>query len=190
MRWFGALLTFMMLIWSTYAHAIDTASRLGADIRVLVGTNGIGTAFGWRYLYHPNSNFAIGGAGYTGQMNGTPTYSYSFGGMTGILRVVFSPTISTELTMLAGGGGGQLADATYFGGTVLEGGLGIGIRLGKQVLFSPHASYVWMPSSTLGTAVSAGVRFEFITDHKPETKLPEPRGDVLRDDKKASALAD
>lgn len=135
---------------------------------------GTGILFGWRYLFHTSPYFTVGGAGYTGQISTGTTSSYSYGGMIGAFHVPFTPTTLMEITILGGGGGGRLGDGTIFGGTVVEPGLGFSFKLGKAVQFVVGGSYVWMPGAAQGTGMSGGVKFEFLSDNRPDPTVPPP----------------
>ncbi len=160
--------TGLCLFLPNKAFALDATSRLGAEVKALQTPAGMGILFGWRYLFHTSPYFSVGGAGYTGQISGTSTASYSYGGMIGAFHILLSPSTSMEVTVLGGGGGGKLDTGVFFGGTVVEPGLGFSFKLGKAAQFVAGASYVWMPGSAQGTGFSGGVKFEFLTDHRPE----------------------
>lgn len=165
------ILVFLALT-SVPARADEGFSRLGAEMKAIQTPIGMGILFGWRYLFHSSPFFSIGGAGYLGQISSGTTSSYSYGGMIGAFHIPLTNGVAAEVTILGGGGGGRLGDGTFFGGTVLEPGLGFSFRLGKDVQMVAGASYVWMPGSTSGTGISGGFRFEFLSDNRPEPVVP------------------
>lgn len=174
MRQLAIALVTLLSIHSTPSQAADGFSRLGAEIKALTTPIGLGVLFGWRYLFHTSPYFSVGGAGYTGQIASGTTSSYSYGGMIGAFHIPFNSQTQMEVTILGGGGGGRLGDGTFFGGTVVEPGLGFSFKLGKGVQFVVGGSYVWMPGATQGSGMSGGVKFEFLSDNRPEPTVPPP----------------
>lgn len=184
---FASLLAGLFLNPQT-ACALEATSRLGAEMKAIQTPSGAGILFGWRYLFHTSPYFSIGGAGFTGQIATGATGSFSYGGMIGAFHVPFTQLVSMEVTILGGGGGGRLGDGTYFGGTVVEPGLGFSFKLGKAVQFVAGGSYVWMPGSAQGTGPTGGVKFEFLSDHRSEPVVPrDPPREAIRDLRPAPA---
>jgi hypothetical protein len=166
--------TLALFYFSSPVFALDTTSRLGAEMKAIQSSIGTGILFGWRYLFHTSPYFSVGGAGYTGQLASGQTASYSYGGLIGAFHVPFSQLVSMEVTFLGGGGGGRIGDGTFFGGTVVEPGLGFSFKLGKSVQFVAGGSYVWIPGSAQGSGVSGGVKFEFLSEHKADPVVSRP----------------
>lgn len=166
--------------------ALDATSRLGAEMKMLSTPVGLGVLFGWRYLFHSSPYFSIGGAGYTGQIATGTTGSYGYGGLIGAFHIPFSSQVSMEVSILGGGGGGRLGDSTSFGGTLIEPGIGFSFKLGKAVQFVVGGSYLWMPGAASGTGASGGIKFEFLSDHRPDPvvsrePIREPVREPVRD---------
>ncbi len=139
-----------------YVHS----SRLSSEIHAIKNSSSLGILFGWRYVALESDRFAVGGAGYTGQFGGTNSGVFSYGGLVVSHMGKLSSSIASEITLLAGGGGGS-AGAVSGAGIILEPGLSLGFVLGPKVRSVLNGGYVWMPSaSTLG-GPSFGIRFEF-----------------------------
>jgi hypothetical protein len=144
--------------WQPYS------SRISGDVKIIKHQAGMTQLYGTRYIHMETAQFFIGGAGYSGQLTSGGAGSFSYGGIVSGWETILSPRTKLEISILAGGGGGfnvANAIATHSGGVALEPSLSYAFILGPQARIAANFGYLWMPSSTIYTGVSAGVRFDF-----------------------------
>jgi hypothetical protein len=136
-------------------------SRVGSEIIALKNSGSLGILFGWRYASFESDNFAVGGAGYTGQFGGANTGVFSYGGLITSHVSRISQRVDFETSLLAGGGGGY-AGATTGAGIVLEPSIALGLAFGPKVKTILRTGYLWMPSASTIGGLTVGVRFDFV----------------------------
>ena len=154
---------------------MESISKIGAEIRAYRPSKGAGVLYGWRYVHYRSDSFTIGGAGYTGQLNGTSAGAFSYGGLTAVYAGKLGTNTRIELGLLAGGGGGYTNDGSEAGGVLLEPDFAFGFMLGKTVELGLNAGYIYMPNSTTFSGLCAGVRMEFlIGEESVPPSAPKP----------------
>ena len=140
-------------------------SQVGTEIKIIKNASGMAQLFGWRYVHYETPNFYVGGAGYTGQMSMGAAGSFSSGGLLVGWETYLAPKGRLDISLMGGGGGGFNAAqgiTTLSGGFLLEPNAAFSVILSPTVRATIDAGYVWIPSSTLYTGISAGFRFEFM----------------------------
>lgn len=164
----------LVLALADVTFARELPSKISSEIRAYRTGSSLGILYGWRYAHYRSEYFSAGGAGFTGQLNGTDQGTFSYGGLTAAISKTFKKTGSIEFSVLAGGGGGTLGTATA-GGITIEPNFSATFILGDTVHAGLNAGYVWLPSSATFTGFSVGIRFEFITDPDADRSRAEKR---------------
>ncbi len=145
----------------SYADTEGRPTRISSEMRGIKNTSSFGILFGSRYLSFESENFAVGGAGYTGQLSGTSVGSFSYGGIVVNYTTAFSKKTEFEFNLLGGGAGGFNSTVTG-GGVILEPSIAFDFILGKTVRIGLNGGYAWVPSMTVFSGVTFGLRFEFM----------------------------
>lgn len=166
------LVVLVCLLVRPASAALDGVSRIGADIKLFRSASSTVMLYGWRFLYNPSEAFSIGGAGFTGQMTGSSTGSYSYGGLSAAFNLSLTHTTRLEFGLIAGGGGGFDNSNNQSGGIVVEPTLSVAFGLGKNVGAALQGGFLWMPTSSAFTGFTVGLRFEFFADRAPTAALP------------------
>lgn len=168
------LLFMIALICGSGLHAKELPSKISTEIGAYMTSGALGILYGWRYSHYRSEYFCAGGAGYTGQLNGTNNGTFSYGGLTVAISKTYKNTATLEFSLLAGGAGGTLGSTTE-GGIVVEPNLALSFVLGDTVHAGINAGYVWLPSAATFSGFSYGVRFDFITDPEPKSANAPPQ---------------
>ncbi|MGK5086459.1 hypothetical protein WDW86_02780 [Bdellovibrionota bacterium FG-2] len=164
----GVVVSFLVFTASGTTFAGQNTSKVGAEIKGVQNTTATGILFGWQYAGYESDIFTIGGAGYTGQLTGNSPGSFSYGGLKAGLQGNFTANVNIQFNLLAGGGGGFAGTTVSGGGIVLEPGVSLGIQLGKTVMSNICAGYIYMPSKTEFSGITAGLRVDFLNFETPK----------------------
>jgi hypothetical protein len=141
---------------------------ISTEMKALLVSGSMGLLYGWRYINFESKNFFVGGAGYTGPLNGdSNTGSFSMGGLVTGFYISIVDSFNMEISLLAGGGGGFIGTTTVVkdGGIALEPSIALSFKLGNNVQVSINGGYAYLPSAATFTAITGGLRFDFLNNY-------------------------
>jgi hypothetical protein len=145
----------------SFAESEVRSTRISSEMRAIKNTSSFGILFGSRYLSFESENFAVGGAGYSGQLSGGSVGSFSYGGLVVNYSTNLNKKTEFEFNLLGGGAGGFNSTLTG-GGVILEPSISLGFDLGKTVRMGINTGYAWVPSLNAFSGITFGLRCDFI----------------------------
>lgn len=143
------------------ALALTDVSKVSTEVKAVKNAAALGVLLGGRYVNYESNYFYVGGNAYTGQLNGSGSGAFTYGGILMGIDGRLGLSTHLEFTLLFGGGGGFVGQISG-GSLLLEPCFSLSIFLGNNVQSAITVGYIWMPAVTAFSGVTSGLRFDFL----------------------------